>query len=58
MGGQPVFKAEPRMPIQTVVDNLDDGMTPEEISKAYKLDLALINGVKQFVESPSGWCAL
>jgi hypothetical protein len=39
LNGAPVFKEEPRMPVQTVLDNLEDGMTPEAIA-----------GVKQFAE--------
>jgi uncharacterized protein (DUF433 family) len=34
-GGAPVFRADPRMPLQTVLDNLEDGMTPEEIAEAW-----------------------
>ena len=34
-GGAPVFRDDPRMPVQTVLDNLEDGMTPEEIAEAW-----------------------
>ena len=49
--GVPVFKDEPRMPVQAVLDNLDDGMTPDAVAKAYQIDVRLVNGVKQFAES-------
>jgi uncharacterized protein (DUF433 family) len=49
--GAPVFKDDPRMPVQTVLDNLDDGMTPEQIAKAWKIELRLVAGVQHFAES-------
>ena len=49
--GAAVFREEPRMPVQAVLDNLDDGMTPEAVAKAYEIDLRLVTGVKQFAES-------
>ena len=49
--GAPVFREEPRMPVQAVLDNLDDGMTPDAVADAYQLDIRLVTGVKQFVES-------
>ena len=49
--GVPVFKDEPRMPVQAVLDNLEDGLTPEEIASAYQIDLNLVRGVRDFVES-------
>jgi uncharacterized protein (DUF433 family) len=47
LNGAPVFKEEPRMPVQTV---LEDGMTPEAIAKAWQIDLRLVAGVKQFAQ--------
>jgi uncharacterized protein (DUF433 family) len=49
--GAPVFKDDPRMPVQTVLDNLEDGMTPEQIAKAWNVALHLITGVQRFVEN-------
>ena len=49
--GAPVFRVEPRMPVQAVLDNLDDGMTPEAVAEAYQIDLHLVMAVKQFAES-------
>ena len=49
--GAPVFKDEPRMPVQAVLDNLDDGMPPDAVAKAYQIDVRLVTGVKQFAES-------
>ena len=49
--GAPVFKDEPRMPVQAVLDNLNDGMTPDAVAKAYQIDLRLVAGVKEFAES-------
>lgn len=49
--GTPVFKEEPRLPVQAVLDNLDDGMSPEDVAKAYRIELRLVVGVKQFAES-------
>ena len=51
LSGEPVFKEEPRISVQTVLDNLEDGMTPEQIAKAWQIDLRLVAGVKQFAES-------
>jgi uncharacterized protein (DUF433 family) len=50
MRGVPVFKEQPRMPVQAVLDNLDDDVSPEEIAEEYQIDLRLVLGVKQFVE--------
>ena len=49
--GAPVFKDEPRMPVQAVLDNLDADKAPEVIAEAYQIDVRLVLGVKQFVES-------
>jgi uncharacterized protein (DUF433 family) len=49
--GAPVFKDEPRMPVQAVLDNLDDGMTAAAVAKAYQIDLRLVASVKQFAQS-------
>ena len=49
--GVPVFREEPRMPVQAVLDNLDDGMTPDEVAAAYAIDLRLVAGVEEFAES-------
>lgn len=49
--GEPVFKDEPRMPVQAVLDNLDDGMTPEAIAQAWQVDVRLVAAVKRFAES-------
>lgn len=51
LSGEPVFRDEPRMPVQTVLDNLEDGMTPEAIAQAWQIDLRLVASVKQFAES-------
>ena len=48
--GVPVFKDDPRMPVQTVLDNLDDGMTPEQIAKVWNIELRLVAGVQHFAE--------
>jgi uncharacterized protein (DUF433 family) len=49
--GAPVFRDEPRMSVQAVLDNLNDGMTPEAVASAYEIDLRLVIGVKEFAES-------
>jgi uncharacterized protein (DUF433 family) len=49
--GVPVLKEEPRMPVQGVLDNLDDGMSPDDVAKAYQIELRLVTGVRQFAES-------
>jgi uncharacterized protein (DUF433 family) len=49
--GAPVFRDEPRMPVQAVLDNLDDGMTPEAIAKAYQIEVRLVMAVRRFAES-------
>ncbi len=51
LSGAPVFKEEPRMPIGTVLGNLDDGMTPAQIAEAWQIDQRLVEAVKEFVES-------
>ncbi len=51
LGGVPVFRDEPRMPVQTVLDNLDDGMAPEAIAEAWQIDVRLVARVKEFAES-------
>jgi uncharacterized protein (DUF433 family) len=51
LNGTPVFRDEPRMPVQAVLDNLDDGMTPDAVARAYQIDLCLVVAVKQFAES-------
>jgi uncharacterized protein (DUF433 family) len=49
--GEPVFRDEPRMAVQAVLDNLDDGMLPEEVAQAFDIDLRLVLAVKHFAES-------
>ncbi len=49
--GAPVFRDEPRMPVQAVLDNLDDGMSPDAVAEAYQIDLRLVTAVKRFAES-------
>lgn len=49
--GALVFKEEPRMTVQAVVDNLETGKSPERIAEAYQIDLRLVAGVKTFIES-------
>ena len=49
--GVPVFREEPRLPVQAVLDNLDDGMTPDGVAEAYQIALRLVVAVKQFAES-------
>jgi uncharacterized protein (DUF433 family) len=39
------------MPVQTVLDNLVDGMTPEAIADAWQIDVGLVAGVQRFAES-------
>jgi hypothetical protein len=34
-----------------VLDDLDDGMSPDEVARAYPIDLRLVIGVKAFAES-------
>ena len=51
--GGPVFKDEPKMPLQKILGNLEDGMTAEEIAKSWELDLLLVSAVKDFAESQS-----
>jgi uncharacterized protein (DUF433 family) len=48
--GAPVFRDEPRMPVQAVLDHLDDGMTLDAIAKAYQIELRLVMAVRQFAE--------
>ena len=49
--GTPVFRDEPRMPVQAVLDNLDDGMSPDAVARAYQIDVRLVAAVKRFAES-------
>ena len=51
LGGAPVFRDEPRMPVQTVLDNLDNGISPEEIADEWQIDRSLVTAVSDFVES-------
>jgi uncharacterized protein (DUF433 family) len=51
LGGAAVFEEEPRMPVQTVLDNLEDGMAPEAVADSWQIDLRLVNAVKEFAES-------
>jgi uncharacterized protein (DUF433 family) len=45
------FLKKSRVPVQAVLDNLDDGMSPDDAAKAYQIELRLVTGVKQFAES-------
>ena len=38
------------MPVQAVLDNLDDGMTPEAVAEAYQIDLRLVTAIKNYAE--------
>jgi uncharacterized protein (DUF433 family) len=41
------------MPLQTILGNLEGGMTAEGIAKSWELDLRLVSAVKDFAESHS-----
>ena len=36
--------------VLAVLDNSDDGMTPDAVAKAYQIDVRLVMGVKQFAK--------
>ena len=49
--GAPVFKEEPRILVQAVLDNLDDGMSPGDVARAYRIELRLVTAVRHFAKS-------
>jgi uncharacterized protein (DUF433 family) len=49
--GVAVFRDEPRMPVQAVLDNLDDGMSLEDIAMAYEINVVLVEAVRHFAKS-------
>jgi uncharacterized protein (DUF433 family) len=40
-----------RMPAQTIVDNIDAGMTPAEVAETWQLDLATVLAIDDFAET-------
>jgi uncharacterized protein (DUF433 family) len=49
--GDPVRSRSGLVPVQAVQGNLDDGMSPDDVAKAYRIDLRLVTGARQFAES-------
>jgi len=50
-GGNAVYKAEPRMTVPAVADNLEDGMSPEDVAKMYKLELKLVLDTQEYMDN-------
>jgi uncharacterized protein (DUF433 family) len=54
VGGVPLLKGT-RMPVQGVIDNFDDGLTPDEIAEVFDLDLGAVRDVLVYcgwIEAP------
>jgi uncharacterized protein (DUF433 family) len=49
VSGVPLLKGT-RMPAQTIVDNIDAGMTPAEVAETWQLDLATVLAIQDFAE--------
>ena len=47
LGGVPVL-VQTRMPVDGVLENFDDGLSPEEIGDHFGLDVSLVLGVLEF----------
>lgn len=37
LSGAPALRDDPRMPVQSVVENMDDGLTAEEVAALFNL---------------------
>jgi len=48
VSGAPVLKGT-RMPVQAIVDNYDDGLSPAEIAETFEIPLAAVTGILEFV---------
>jgi uncharacterized protein (DUF433 family) len=48
VSGAPVLKAT-RMPVQAIIDNYDDGLTPIEVAEAFELRLSDVTAILEFV---------
>ena len=49
VSGAPLLKGT-RMPVQGVLDNYDGGLSPDEIARAFDLDLAQVDAVLLYRE--------
>jgi uncharacterized protein (DUF433 family) len=47
--GAPLLKGT-RMPVQTIVDNIDYGMTPAEVAETWELDLNAVLAIWAYAE--------
>nr|WP_294517369.1 DUF433 domain-containing protein [uncultured Rhodopila sp.] len=50
VSGAPLLKGT-RMPAQTIIDNIDAGMTPSEVAETWQLDLATVIAIHAFAET-------
>jgi uncharacterized protein (DUF433 family) len=50
VSGAPLLKGT-RMPAQTIIDNIDAGMTPSEVAETWQLDLATVLAIHAFAET-------
>jgi uncharacterized protein (DUF433 family) len=37
LSGAPALRADPRVPPEVIVENMDDGLSPEEVIESYSL---------------------
>jgi uncharacterized protein (DUF433 family) len=49
VSGAPLLKGT-RMPAQTIVDNMDAGMTPAEVAETWRLEISDVLAIRAFVE--------
>lgn len=49
VSGVPLLKGT-RMPAQTIIDNIDVGMTPAEVAETWRLDLNTVLAIQAFGE--------
>lgn len=49
LSGAPVLRGT-RMPAQAIVDNYDDGLSPEQISEAFELPLSSVTAILEWRE--------
>jgi uncharacterized protein (DUF433 family) len=47
MSGVPLLKGT-RMPVQTIIDNIDYGMTPAEVAETWQLDPRNVIAIWEF----------
>jgi len=54
VSGAPAFKSHPRVMVEPIVDNLEDGLNPERVAALYDVPLNEVLVVYEFYKAKMG----